>query len=176
RAVSRHHVRHQSEGTAEYRTRQVQVFHALLLNRAPDSTGLAAFAGFLGAGGTVEQVKASILGSGEYFTSRSGGTNDGFLAALYRDVLGRAIDPGGQTTWGGALRAGASRQSVAQDVVTSLEADQVLVQGDYRQLLRREADSSGLSTFVGFLQRGGRDEEVLASIAGSDEYLARLRS
>jgi uncharacterized delta-60 repeat protein len=175
RGVSRTQVTLQIEGSAEYRTRQVQDFYGLLLNRSPDSTGLAAFTGFLGAGGTVDQVKASILGSGEYFTSRSGGTNDGFLAALYRDVLGRAIDASGQATWGGALRAGASRQSVAQGVVTSLEADQVLVQGDYRQLLRREADSSGLSTFVGFLQRGGRDEEVLASIAGSDEYFARLR-
>src|SRR5262249_51505414 len=60
RGVSRTQVTLQIEGSAEYRTRQVQDFYGLLLNRAPDSTGLAAFAGFLGAGGTVEQVKASL--------------------------------------------------------------------------------------------------------------------
>ena len=36
---------------------------------------------------TVEQVASGITGSAEYFAMRGGGTETGFLTALYQDAL-----------------------------------------------------------------------------------------
>src|SRR5206468_3539960 len=86
-------------GSLEYRAKVVTDLYHSLLRRNPDAFGLATFVNFLGSGGTIAQVQALILGSGEYFVTQGGGTVNGFLAALYRDVLGRQIDPNGQATW-----------------------------------------------------------------------------
>src|SRR5205823_3359039 len=43
--------------------------------------------------GTVEQLQALVAGSPAYFQVRGGGTNGGFLDALYADALGHPIDP-----------------------------------------------------------------------------------
>ena len=55
------------------------------------------------------------------FQSRGGGTNQGFLTAVYQDALGRAIDTSGQTFFTQALAAGASRDQVAAIIVSSVE-------------------------------------------------------
>src|SRR5262249_59350214 len=71
------------------------------------------FVGFLRSGGTVAQVKAVFLGSAEYFQNRAGGTNDGLVTALYRDVLGRDADAGGRQFFNQVLTVGAPRTDVA---------------------------------------------------------------
>jgi hypothetical protein len=128
----------------------------------------------LAAGGTVEQARAAILGSAEYFLNRAGGTNDSFLASIYQDVLGRSVDPSGQANWSAQLAAGIPRTAVAMAIVSSAEAGQGLVQGYYRQFLHRDADSTGLNSFVAALQHGVRDEQIIAILVGSDEYFSRL--
>jgi hypothetical protein len=122
------------------------------------------------AGGTVEQVAAALAGSQEYFQNRGGGTNTGFLDALYEDALHRAIDPSGQATYTQALANGATRTQVATAIYSSTEYYQVLVGGFYKQFLLRPADSSGLNGYVMVLQNGARDEQVIASLLGSAEY------
>jgi hypothetical protein len=66
------------------------------------SPGEAGFVQALGSGTTIEQVKALMLGSPEYF-QRAGSTNLAFLQALYHAVLNRALDPAGQSGWSAAL-------------------------------------------------------------------------
>ena len=44
----------------------------------------------------------------------------------------------------------------------------------YGTFLHRPADANGLNSFVTALMLGARDEALLASIVGSDEYIARL--
>src|SRR5262249_662405 len=83
-------------GSDEYRSILVKDAYRALLGREADPGGLNFFVGFLRSGGTVAQIKAVFLGSAEYFQNRAGGTNDGFVTALYRDVLGRAADAGGR--------------------------------------------------------------------------------
>ena len=53
------------------------------LHRGADQGGLDAWVAFLQQGHTVEQMEAGIISSPEYFQVRGGGTNAGFLAALY---------------------------------------------------------------------------------------------
>jgi hypothetical protein len=96
-------------------------------------------------GGTVEQLEAILAGSAEYFQNQAGGTNDGFIIALYQDALNRAADPGGRVAFDQALMNGATRAQIAAMIFGSQEFQQDLVQGFYQQLLRRAADSDGLS-------------------------------
>jgi hypothetical protein len=158
----------------EWRIDVVENLYSSLLHRAADIPGLILAVGFLEGGGTDEQLAATIAGSVEYFQNRGGGTNDGFLTALYQDVLARAIDTSGQATFSQALIAGMSRVQVAASIYTSPEYRQNLVEGYYMTYLRRPADSGGLNTFVGALQSGATDENVISAIVGSDEYFQRL--
>ena len=135
--------------------------------------GLSAFINLLGSGGTVEQLEAALSGSAEYFQNRGGGTNDGFLAALYQDALGRPLDGSGRASFTQALANRATRADVAGFIVTSSEFRQGLVQDYYQRFLHRNADSVGLSLFVNAFQNGARDQDVIAAIIGSDEYFVR---
>lgn len=72
------------------------------LNRAPDQGGLEYFMQQLADGKDEEFVLTEIVGSPEFY-GRSGGTPQGFVTALYNDLLGRAPDAGGETYWEGVV-------------------------------------------------------------------------
>src|SRR5439155_2646317 len=76
--VSRAQVVRMIENSTEYRTVVVQDLYRAYLHRPADPQGLSGFVAFLGAGGTIEQVKAAILTSPEYFQTSGGRTNVGF--------------------------------------------------------------------------------------------------
>ncbi len=141
------------EGSLEYRARQVEDLYATLLHRPADPLGLAGFVTFLGQGGTAERAAALLLGSAEYRQNRGGGSDAGFLAALYADVLGRPLDPGGLNAWGPAM-AVFSPTAVASMVLHSPEAQAHQVQAYYQRFLHRAPDPAGMQAFVSFLQQG----------------------
>ena len=62
---------------------------------------------------------------------------------------------------------------MATTVLKSVEADRLFASMQYLDLLRREADAGGLDYHVGRLQGGAGEEEIIASLAGSEEYLAK---
>jgi hypothetical protein len=117
---------------------------------------------------------ALIAGSPEYFQKRGGGTNDGFLNALYMNGLGRAVDPAGQAAWDQALATGSSRTQVAAGIFSSPEYELDLVKNYYTTYLRRQADPAGLNAWAALLLGGVKDQQVLADIVASAEYLARV--
>jgi uncharacterized repeat protein (TIGR03803 family) len=158
----------------EYRTDVVEALYSQLLHRAADPSGLSAYTSFLGSGGTAEQVEAALLGSPEYFQLH-GGTNNGFLSAVYQDVLNRALDAGGAQTWGALLAGGSSPAAVAGAILASLEAQTEAVESYFNEFLHRPADATGLNGFTMALQQGVPSETVIASIVGSDEYFARTQ-
>jgi uncharacterized repeat protein (TIGR01451 family) len=162
------------ENSPEYLGNEVDGVYNLLLLRSADAAGRNAFINFLESGGTLTQMESAIAGSAEYFRVRGGGTNDGFLAALYQDGLNRAVDASGQATWLPALAKGLSRTQLAASIFNSTEYDTDLVSNYYSTYLRRPADTPGLSNWVALLQAGVRDEEVLANILASDEYFSQV--
>ncbi|HVC93645.1 MAG TPA: DUF4214 domain-containing protein [Pirellulales bacterium] len=168
--VSRNAVVAGIESSLEYRTHVVEILYQTYLHRAADSAGLLSFENFLAGGGTDEQAAALMISSSEYFMTRGGGTNDGFLNALFEDTLGRPIDSGSLTSYDQFLAAGGTRQQVATLVLGSPEYHQDLVQSFFKQYLDRPADSSGLSFYTGLLAHGATDEQVIEIIAGSPEY------
>jgi len=179
--VSRAQVIQSIENSLEYRTDQVEALYQSYLGRSADPSGLASSlnlllnaSSYLPSQVLYLQLQANILGSAEYYQNRGGGTNEGFLSALYHDVLGRAIDPSGAITFGVALANGMSRTLVAKAVLSSVEADQRIVETDYMNYLQRQADPLGMEVWVNLLRQGGGSDAVTMAIIASDEYFSRV--
>jgi hypothetical protein len=178
------------QNSLEYHTKAVTDLYNRLLHRPPDPAGLIASVSFLAHGGTLPQLEVILLSSDEYFITRGGGTNAGFVMALFQDVLNRAIGPSELQLYLQAMANGFSRARIAQIVVTSPEASMVEVQALYAQFLHRPADPAGLSAWTNALQqnlvgtqngsssasnqRGFTLEQVTAGIVSSQEYFSRL--
>lgn len=157
-------------GEGEYRVHEVTGAYSQLLRRAPDVGGLAYWSGVLASGGTINQVKAGLLASDEYFHLIGGGTHSGYLAALYHDALGRDIDAGAAQWWSQLLALGQPRAAVVSAVLTSSEYVHDEVNGLYVSLLNRTPDGAGLTYFQQALTAGYSPELATAVIAASDEY------
>jgi hypothetical protein len=155
--------------STEYRARVVQdVFQKLLL-RPADQAGQDTFVGILAAGGTIQQVVAGVAGSAEYFQTRGGGTQNGFINALFQDVLGRAAGPGDIAAF-----QGQSQAQVANAVVGSTEYTGALVSNFYTRFLFRAPDGGGFFFFASQLAGGRRVEQVIGDILSSDEFFNGL--
>jgi len=155
--------------STEYRDDLVNNYYETYLGRASDSGGLSYWVGQLTAGASDESVLAATLDSDEFYTD-SGSTADGFLAALYMKLLGRASDSGGLTYWESQLSSGMSRSAVACAFLASTEYRTALVNSYYETFLGRASDSAGLSYWLTQLAGGARDESVIAAIVGSPEF------
>ncbi len=153
----------------EYQTVEVEQVYDQFLHRGADPAGLTSAVNFLVAGGTVEQLGAALAGSPEYLQN-AGGTDDGFLNALYRDVLGRTPDTDGSTFWHGVLSRGVSLDQVARNFLASNEYRRDLSQQFYQQFLGRPADPVGGGAVFNFLSAGVRDEVMIAALVGSQEF------
>lgn len=99
---------------------------------------------------------------------------EGYVPALYADLLGRAPDVGGLDHWGGLLWRGAPPEVVVHGVMTSsAEFYDGYVRAAYAGLLHREPDAAGLRWWSdGF--RAGRFSlaTVITELASSAEYAA----
>jgi uncharacterized protein (TIGR03118 family) len=172
--ISRAQVVASIEASPEYKTVVVQTLYQKLLHRAADPAGLNGWVNFLLQGGTTLQLEAKLIGSPEYFMNRGGGTNMGFLQAVYQDILNRTLDSGGAQSWGQALTNGTSTESVATAIIGSMEAQQDEVNAVYMEFLHRSADPSGLASFSNALANGASLEQVIEAVVGSPEYFAQV--
>ncbi len=127
----------------EFYAQQIQQAYQVVLHRPADPSGMNANLPALVKGETYEQLLVSLAASNEFFSTQGGGTDAGFLNALYENLLGRPIDPTGQAVGSQALAAGASRAKVAAGVVGSLEFQQDLLTSYYQQFLGRAPTRPG---------------------------------
>ncbi len=172
--VTRAQVVAQIETSVEYRTDVVQKAYQQFLHRPGETAGVNFWVNFLQQGGTVEQMEAGLVGSTEYFQNRGGGTNAGFLTALFQDALNRPIDTTGQAGFTSQLAGGTTTGQIAAEVFASTEFQQDVVKGAFQQLLHRTADTAGLNFYSAALQQGQTDQQINASIAASDEFFQSL--
>src|SRR5581483_2977731 len=122
------------------------------------------------AGLTDGELAASLASSSEFFTT-AGGTNLGFVDALYRVVLGRTADSAGETFWVNKLATGSSRYSVALGFVTSGEDNVDFIEQTYLTLLQRSPTPTELNQWLANLQAGSAtNESLITSLASSNEY------
>src|SRR5439155_7966148 len=110
----------------EYFADLITADYIQLLHRTPTAAEVNSWVGLMKNGLTDEQVLAGFASSPEYY-QQAGGTDQTWLDALYRDVLGRTPDAGGEATWLQTLASGASRFGVAHAFAISVEHETMIV-------------------------------------------------
>ncbi len=160
------------EGSQEYHFREIDSVFEAYLDRPADSAALNNFNQLLTEGYSIATVKAIVLGSDEYFNLHDATVN-GFADGLYTDLLGRPVDPGALAAIGAELPGGGTpvtRATVATQVMSKLEYQQVLVQSLYQTYLGRNADANGANYFISQLNAGGTQEGIISQMVSSQEF------
>jgi hypothetical protein len=149
----------------EHRARRVTEGYDRYLKRAPDSGGLQHH---VQANLSRVDLAAGLIGSGEYW-GRCGGNDAGFVACLYRDVLGREGSGAEIQGWLPWL-AGNGRDAIARAFFGSAEHQGRLVEETYQRLLLRGADPGGHAGWSSFLAGGHSIEELELGFMQSGEF------
>jgi hypothetical protein len=92
------------------------------------------------------------------------------IIQIYREILGRDVDPSGMDTWTRELESGRSVLQVRRAIAESPEAQNKL-NDLYRRMLGRDIDPSGRATWTNALTNGWSIQKVAnEGIAPSSEY------
>ena len=164
----------------EYYTKLVAGFYQFYLHRAEgasDGSAPANFVSQLAAGTPIEQVRAFFTNSAEYFNTRGGGTNTGFVNALYLDAFNtpnRVASDAGAASYAMQLdNHTLTRAQVSAFIFGSQEFQDDLVQGFYNQFLGRSGSNSEIAGWAQQLASGTPDQQVVAMILGSAESFGK---
>jgi Domain of unknown function (DUF4214) len=146
----------------------VDADYQLLLGRAADPGGRAYWTSQLDNGAYNETVEAVIAGGSE-FHAKHGGTDAGFVTALYTDLLHRTPQPSEVNAWlaGGPIT---NRTAVARAFAFGHEDHGDLVAGWYQRYLGRKGDPGGLAYWTAYLDQGNRDDAAVVNLTASNEY------
>jgi hypothetical protein len=171
----------------EFTGRVVDYFYATYKPNgltAPPADDLQAMGMDLRAGRTEESALVQMLTSnGDYVSMQQQGS---WVRALYQDVLDRQPGSAETAAWLGAFEAGASYSAIANAIVSSSEANSVLlstpqvpggtqlrvgqIQGYYQKLLGRTPSAGEVQGWVNALGSGTSRNTILLDIVASSEY------
>jgi SpoIID/LytB domain protein len=155
----------QLASSAEWAGVMIVDLYETVLDRPADEAGRAYWLGQMANGLRFEAVAAHFYGAPEYF-QRAGGTSEGFVSALYTDILGRAADNDGRNYWAGRLdRDIDTPNQVAAGFYASPESRRDRVTQLYRDVLGRDPDPAGLGYWASRLLLV--DDVQLAALLGS---------
>lgn len=174
--------------TEFYELWAIGVYQAYL-NRGPtDSEYLAAVAALTSSGDFLT-TELSVLTSATYFAAQ-GSSNEGYVVAVYEDVLRRTAIQADISYWVGRLNTGTTRTDIASYFVRSSESAQVRVRGrtpspcsaidlgaddaiaagSYCLILDRPADQAGFDYWWPRLASTDQLPSLWRSLAASIEY------
>jgi hypothetical protein len=157
-----------------YRNMIITPAYQNYLLRAPDASGLAFWVDQLKNHGlTDERLEASFIASPEFYQARGGGTNSGWIDALYMAFLGRPADAEGKAYWLQRLAQGESRSEIAYGFAASIERERQRITDDYMHYLGRAPDEQGINFWLGQFQQGVTNENVITGFVGSDVYAVK---
>jgi hypothetical protein len=159
--------------STEYRTKLINSVYEEILHRPADGTGMNMGLQLLGGGGTVEQLKANLLGSAEYYFVRGGGSDGGFVTAVLADALFQtpAQVQGALQFWGPQL-AGNTRSALALQILQDPNSEAALVETLFQTYLHRSG-GGGDAFWAGQIANGMHDEDVVANLIASREYFMK---
>lgn len=143
---------------------------AKFLSRDPDPEETAFFLKRLDVGTPLESVTASIFSHPDYTKSRAATTPETFLAAVYRDLAGRAPDESELARGLAALRGATRPTVVARLLVGDPAVHAALVRAWYRDYLNREPQADELKRHVARLAAGAGWLSLQSEILGGTEY------
>jgi hypothetical protein len=153
----------------EYYGNLIEANYQRYLGRSADAAGLQSWTAAMDVGLTDEQLEANFIGSPEFY-AHAGGTDRGWVDAMYFDLLGRAADPAGEAAWVESLALGVSRSAVAYDFASSPEREADRIQADYQQFLGRTANQSEVVNWVNAFRSGMTNENIITGFVASDEF------
>lgn len=168
---SREAVVHTLERTPEVAGSRVDFTYRILLNRPPTAVELANGIALLRAGNDARRLMVILAGTTEFYRKRSGGTNAGFVAALYKYLLGRPASANEIAGWVKPLSGLIPRALVAQALLRTPEALAKLAAGATIALPSTTAGNLFGFTYRDLIRPGVLDR-LTARAYGSDAFYA----
>ena len=158
----------------EHRGLQVDDYYARYLHRAADPAGRASWVAALLGGASENAVQGRIFASPEYQARNPGPAR--YLAGVYRDLLGRNPTQGEAAASVAALRRGASRSGVVDQILASDEFANQLVARDYGAILGRPGSKPEVRAWARQLTaRRLTPAQVAERFLASDEFRGRVQ-
>ncbi len=161
----------------EYRRGEIESAYQTFLHRAADPAGENYFLnlvnstqGIHSGPGTERRTSAILMSSQEYYVNRGGGTDAGFITAIFEDVLKRAPDAPALAFYEQELAMGVTHVQLAGQILNSIEAETRSINNLFERYLDRPADPAGLQAFLFNLSQGYGTENNTETILDTDEY------
>jgi hypothetical protein len=155
----------------EYRSHRIATEARSWLGHDPDPSDAAVLLDAI-TGGTIVEIAPVVFASSVEFYTRSGGTPEGFVDALFQTVVGVRPDAAARSALADGLRAGYPRSSLAVLLILHPVARSVLVDAVYQRLLGHPAGAGIRAVWVEALAKSIRSENVDAYVVATDEYWA----
>jgi uncharacterized protein YkwD len=144
-----------------------------LLHRPANPTEVASWAGLLQQGVAPATVQAAFRATPEFASA-----NTAWVKNLYRDLLHREAGAAEVAAWVNGLAAGMSSQVAVASMLGSLEyllpQWNAWVTQAYQSVLQRTPNSGEVTAWVNALRGGMSHEAMVAAMASSQEFAARL--
>ncbi|MCU1354579.1 MAG: hypothetical protein JWM05_3788 [Acidimicrobiales bacterium] len=141
---------------------EVDRAYTTYLRRNPDAAGRSSWVTELARPSRISMLRANLLGSPEYFTRFGMSDNTRWVQAAYLDIFGRDPDAAGLDHWTGRLAAGATRGSVANDLLSSAEARGAVVAHQFLRFAGREPSAGEKTLWSRSLASSVTGEQDLA--------------
>jgi hypothetical protein len=161
------------EVSSKYRRARIVTAYETLLGYTPTDDQIATQMNFLLSGErTIDEVDMRIMATTAYFT-RAGGTNAGYIRALYRDMLNSSPTADQIATWSDRVDA-LGRDSVVNSIWNSGRATEYRVITAFQHYLGTAPSATQLADWVERLAANDRsDEELRYTILTSSKYAER---
>lgn len=156
----------------EYRMIRINQAYTEVLGRPAESSGAQWWLQAMQQGRfQPDDAYRTFLAEPEYYANAGGGTDAGFLSALYKKILFRQIDQGGLDYWSDKLgRYG--RTWVVNEIWFAEETYGARVATTYRALLGRAPSAADRSYWTSVARTNG-DTGMRSLIMTTDEYWSR---
>lgn len=160
----------------EYRNLKIVEAYQNALNRDPEPAGAAYWMGALRRGQlSPEDLYSTFIHMDEMFYTQGGGTNAGFVTALYRELLGREPESGGLQYWTARLNTGEPRSTISNLIWFSPEKYDVRTNQAFQTFLGRQADPGGLTYWSGVAKSYG-PTAMRSMLMGTSDYWNRAQT
>ncbi|MGH7194017.1 MAG: DUF4214 domain-containing protein, partial [Candidatus Saccharimonadales bacterium] len=146
-------------------------YYQQFLFRAHDAEGLAYWRDNVWkVYGGPERVIASMMSSPEFYAS-AGGTDSGWVQALYERLLNRQFDTQGLTYWINQLEQQHETEfQVVMGFLTSDENYKLLTNQFFNEYLQRQPSPTELTDYVADFRAGASQRDIQIKIIDTDEY------